>query len=168
MVNRPPRFPEFDYKGFNRYFLTVCVNQRAPIFLDVELGRCLAGHFLPIAATFDFEVIAYCIMPDHFHILVGGNTDDCELMPFMHRWKQVTGYWWKHELRHQTRLWQKGYYDRILRDSDSTEGVMRYILENPVRAGLVEDVRDYPLIGATHYDIDVLLESAISWRPSWK
>jgi hypothetical protein len=61
-----------------------------------------------------------------------------------------------------------GYFDRILRDNDPTEGVIRYILENPVRAGLVDDVREYPLIGAAKYDIDDLLLTAMLWRPKWK
>jgi hypothetical protein len=45
---------------------------------------------------------------------------------------------------------------------------VRYILENPVRAGLVDDPRAYPLMGSTKYDIDSLLETAMFWRPSWK
>ena len=59
-------------------------------------------------------------------------------------------------------------HDRILRDKDPTEGVVRYILENPVRAGLVEDVHEYPLIGAANYDLDDLLMAAMIWRPPWK
>ena len=67
-----------------------------------------------------------------------------------------------------SRLWQEGFHDRILRDNDPTEGVVRYILENPVRAGLVDDPRAYPLIGSANFDIDMLLESAMLWRPPWK
>jgi putative transposase len=168
MANRPPRFPDFNYTGFNRYFLTICVDKRTPVFVDIELGQFVATQFLQLAAAFGFEVIAYCVMPDHLHILVAGQSENSELKPYMHRCKQATGYNWKHDRGHRTRLWQEGFYDRILRDKDPTEGVVRYILENPVRAGLVDDAREYPLLGATNYDVDELLLTAMLWRPPWK
>jgi putative transposase len=168
MANRPPRFPDFPYAGFNRYFLTVCVDQRVPVFLDLALGDFVAMQFLRFGTAFGFEVIAYVVMPDHIHLLAAGQLDDSLLKPYMHRFKQETGYEWKHRRHHRTRLWQEGYYDRILRDNDPTEGVVRYILENPVRAGLVDDARAYPLIGAMKYNVDELLESAMLWRPPWK
>ncbi len=168
MANRPPRFPDFDYIGFNRYFLTVCVTGRTPVFRSINLGRCVTAQLLPMAASFGFEIVAYCVMPDHLHMLAAGECDQSQLKPFMHRWKQATGYWWKHDLHHRNHLWQEGYHDRILRDRDPTEGVIRYIVENPVRAGLVDDSREYPLLGATRYDLDELLESAMLWRPPWK
>jgi putative transposase len=168
MANRPPRFPGFSYAGFNRYFLTICVDKRARLFLDIELGQFVATQFLQIAMRFGFEVIAYCVMPDHIHVLVAAQSEDCVLKPYVHRCKQATGYNWKHDRRHHTRLWQEGFHDRILRDTDPTEGVIRYILENPVRAGLVNDPRAYPLIGATNYEIDELLLTAMLWKPPWK
>ena len=168
MANRPPRLRDFEYKGFNRYFLTVCVNQREPVFGNHELGTSVADQFLRIAVVFDFEVIAYCVMPDHFHALAAATSEVSALKPFMHRWKQASGYWWKHDRQRHRRVWQEGYYDRILRDDDATEGVVRYILENPVRAGLVDDAREYPLLGSTHFDVNTILESAMSWKPPWK
>jgi putative transposase len=168
MANRPPRFPGFDYAGFNRYFITICADQRAPVFLDIEFGQFVAAQFLIFAERFGFELIAYCVMPDHMHGLLAGQSDDSFLEPCLRRYKQFTGYDWKHERRHLTRLWQEGFHDRILRDNDPTEGVIRYILENPVRAGLVNDPREYPLVGAANYNIDELLECAMLWRPPWK
>jgi len=168
MANRPPRFPDFTYTGLNRYFLTICVNNRAPVFLDLDVGREVATQFLLIASAFGFEVIAYCVMPDHFHVLVAGEADDSQLKAFMHRYKQATGYWWKQQQGRPSRLWQEGYFDRILRDDDSNEGVVRYILENPVRASIVADPREYPLLGSKNYDVDMLLESAMLWTPPWK
>ena len=168
MANTPPRLPGFDYAGFNRYFITICCDKRLPVFLDIELGRFIIAQLLIIAQRFGFEVIAYCVMPDHIHFLLAGKGDDSSLLPCLKQYKQITGYNWKHDRKHRTRLWQEGYFDRILRDDDPSEGVIRYILENPVRAGLVDDARAYPLIGADKYDIDDLLLTAMLWRPKWK
>jgi putative transposase len=168
MANRPPRFPDFTYTGFNRYFLTVCTDQRAPTFRDIEFGLYVATLFLQIGARLAFEVIAYCVMPDHLHLLVHGTTEESALKLYMHRCKQQTGFEWKNRRKHRRRLWQEGFHDRILRDTDPDEGVIRYIIENPVRAGLVDDAREYPLSGSTRYDINELLEAAALWRPPWK
>jgi REP element-mobilizing transposase RayT len=42
-------------------------------------------------------------------------------------------------------IWQEGYYDHALRSEESLPDVARYIVMNPVRAGLVKSIRDYPL-----------------------
>jgi putative transposase len=168
VANRPPRFPDFDYAGFNRYFITICVDSRTPVFREIAHGEIVATRFLQIATRNEFEAIAYCVMPDHFHALVGGESEQSFLEPFLNRFKQATGYWWKHDLRRRHRLWQEGYFDRILRDDDPTEGVVRYIVENPIRAGIVDDAREYPLTGAAKYDINELLECAMLWTPPWK
>ena len=58
------------------------------------------------------------------------------------RWKQLTGY---HIGRtHTKRLWQPDYFERVLRDDESTIVVARYILENPIRAGLAKGIGEYP------------------------
>jgi len=168
MANRPPRFPGFPYLGFNRYLLTICADQRTPVFLDLEFGQYVASQFLHFGVQFEIEVIAHCVMPDHAHALVHGRSEQSALKEYVHRFKQETGYEWKHRRNHRRRLWQEGFHDRILRDNDPDEGVIRYVIENPVRAGLVEDARDYPLIGSTRYDINDLLESAMLWTPPWK
>ena len=147
MANRPPRFPDFPYAGFQRYFLTICAEDRSPVFLDIEFGQWVASQFLQLATVFQFEIIVYCLMPDHAHLLVHGCAEDALLKKYVDKCKQMTGYEWKHNRRHQNRLWQEGYFDRIMRDNDRDEGIIRYIVRNPERAGLVDDARDYPLIG---------------------
>ncbi len=106
-------------------------------------------------------------MPDHVHVLMVGLVDTANLPRVVKAWKQKTGLWWK-QGGHGTSLWQEGFYDRILREDDVTEGVIRYILLNPVRAGLASDPRDYPYLGAMKYDVQTLLESSCFWTPPWK
>lgn len=50
-------------------------------------------------------------------------------------------------------LWQPGYYERILRDDDSTNAVIRYIWENPIRAGLTKQLGEYPYCGSDVYEL---------------
>ena len=103
-----------------------------------------------------FAVLAYCLMPDHAHFLVEGFSSDADLRKFVNLAKQCSSY---HHVRSTGEaLWQDGYYDRVLRDSEDSKWVARYIAENPVRAGLVESPRDYQYLGSAVWTIDELLE----------
>ena len=73
-------------------------------------------------------------------------------------WKQRTGFDWK--TRTGARLWQAGFYDRVLREHDDTRAVVRYIVMNPVRAGLVTEAGDYPWTGSLRYTLTEILEGA--------
>jgi REP element-mobilizing transposase RayT len=96
-------------------------------------------------------------MPDHVHFLVGGFSSESDLRKFVNLAKQHSSY--DYALNTGKALWQSGYYDRILRQSEDSRSVARYIVENPVRAGLVESPRDYPYLGSAVWTIDELLES---------
>jgi len=56
------------------------------------------------------------------------------------------------------RLWQDGYYDRVLRHDEATLDVARYVLENPVRAGFVAAIEQYPFLGSGEYPLEHLIE----------
>jgi putative transposase len=168
MANHPPRLEDFSYVGQYRYFLTICVNHGARVFTDDTAARFVITKFLQCAQAQSFEVLAYCAMPDHFHALVVGLTDTSDLKEFVRHYKQTTGHWWKHDQGHRACLWQTSFHDRILRDEDRNDGVIRYILMNPVRARIVEDPRDYEYLGAEKYDVQSLLEASCFWAPPWK
>ena len=78
--------------------------------------------------------------------------------------RQVSGFYFRAD--RETRLWQEGYYDHILRDEDATIAVARYIVLNPVRAGLCADASTYPLTGSTRYELAQLLTAAEWYPPS--
>ena len=84
-------------------------------------------------------------MPDHLHLLVEGITAKADLRVFVAEAKRMAAHAAKPFIR--GRLWQPGYYDRILRDRDDAYKIIRYILENPARARLPEAQRKYPFVG---------------------
>jgi putative transposase len=104
-------------------------------------------------------------MPDHVHLLLEGLSDDADLREAVRVWKQKTGYEWKRFARQP--LWQTGFHDRVLRDGDDTRAVVRYLLENPVRAGLVKDAADYRWSGSSSYSFAELAAHAGDWSPTW-
>ena len=105
----------------------------------------------------DFAGIAYCFMPDHLHALLEGLSEFSDLPEFVRLLKQESSYWFRSH--HASSLWQRGYYEHTLRSDESSIIVARYILGNPVRAGLVEKPKDYPFLGSFVTTVDGLLNS---------
>jgi len=155
MPNRPRRLKEFPYKGFVTYFLTICTDKHVRAFEDLDFARWAIAQLLKQCAARDFEVSAYCFMPDHVHLLVRGRSETADLRSLILSWNTRTGYEWRR--RHQSRLWQQGHFDRVLRERDDFFGIARYILMNPVEAGLAKRAEDYPLSGTTGYSIRQIL-----------
>ena len=164
--NRVPRVKDFSYRGLHRYFITLTTNFRARSFANETYARALSTQIAPFFAARSFEVIAYCVMPDHLHLLLEGTSVEADLREAVRAWKQRTGYDWK--ARTGTQLWQPGFHDRVLREHDDTRSVVRYILKNPVRAGLVTAPREYPWLGSLRYTLAELEEHAGGWAPEWK
>jgi putative transposase len=134
-----PRLHSFSYEGSYAYHLILNTRGGVPSFEDGRLVavslECLAAS----ASRYGFDVVAYCFMPDHVHLLVTGG-QDASLVRFVQHFKQATGH------RHPG-LWQRSYYDHILRQQEELEDVARYIWANPLRAGMVENVLAYPYSG---------------------
>ena len=96
-------------------------------------------------------------MPDHIHLLVEGETEDADLANFVRVFKQQSSFAWRQE--HEEQLWQRGYFDRVLREEEDTVTVARYVLDNPVRARIVESPQDYPYLGSLVMELEDLIDS---------
>jgi putative transposase len=99
------------------------------------------------AAATDIALLAYCFMPDHAHLLVEGTTDCADARVFMASAKKRSGI--AYARRAHEPLWQEGYHDRVLRPSDDPRALARYMLNNPVRAGLAVSPLEYPFWAPT-------------------
>ena len=102
-------------------------------------------------------ISAYCFMPDHMHLLVAGDSPTANFRRFVSRAKQLSGHWWSRAFG--GRLWQRYGWDRVLRSEEDTCEVIRYILANPVRAGLVPRPLAYPFSGSLLYERDALIDA---------
>ncbi len=134
-----PRLPSFSYEGDYTYHLILNTHNRLPHFRDANLvSYCLRSLELS-AERYGFIVAAYCFMPNHLHLLVSG-TERADLRRFVQHFKQATGF------RHAG-LWQRSYYDHIVRAEETVEAIALYIWSNPVLAGIANNIEDYPHSG---------------------
>jgi REP element-mobilizing transposase RayT len=95
-------------------------------------------------------------MPDHLHLLIEGTREDAHMKTFAARAKQYSGFYFKKATKYS--LWQRYGFEHVLRDEEDAPSVVRYLLENPVRAGLVHIPAEYPHWGSSVYSREGLLE----------
>jgi len=157
----PRHLPCFDYLGPHRYLLTFCTHERLAHFLETPSVDLVRAQFVRASAEVGFAVIAYCFMPDHVHLLVSGEDLAADLKRFIKAAKQYSAFAFAQQRRE--RLWQRYCYERVLRGEEATPDVVRYIIGNPVRAGLVAAPMDYPFWGSFRYSREELLEF-VQWR----
>jgi putative transposase len=153
----PPRLRSFDYTGFHRYFLTICTYNRERLFVEDQSVALVTAQLTRTADMERFCVIAYCVMPDHIHVLIEGTHEASDFKQFARIFKQQSAFRWKRATGQM--LWERSYFDRVLRDHEDTMSVVRYIIDNPVRAGLVAYAEDYPYLGSTSVSVRNLLYS---------
>jgi REP element-mobilizing transposase RayT len=125
------------------YLLTAVVLNRQPLFHDFKSGR-LVVDALKTAEPEGFATsLAWVVMPDHFHWLI--ELQNIQLPSLMARTKSRIAVTLNRSAGRQGPVWQHGYHDRAIRKEEDLQAVARYIVANPLRAGLVERVGDYPL-----------------------
>ena len=162
---RPPRIQGFGYVGPRIYFLTVCTFRRSRWFEREDCASRTISALMRTSKDYGFALLTYCLMPDHLHCLVEGLRADSDCVKWIAMFKQRSAF--SHARNHGERLWQEGYFERVLRSEDDCVGIAAYIVANPIRGGLCRAVADYPYIGSDRYTIGQLSE-AIQMRPVWK
>jgi len=148
----------FDYMGPHRYSIRFCTFERTPRFAEPDVVDLTLKQFLRAAAEERFEILAYCFMPDHVHLLIQGASEDSDCKRFIFRAKQYSGFYYSRQYEKQ-QLWQRYCCERVLRNDEATLVVARYIVANPVRAGLVSQPEDYPFVGSCVVTLRELLEA---------
>ena len=119
------------------YLLTMVGIDRSTVFADFLAARCVVRAMHEPSVVSVAETLAFVVMPDHVHWLVRLN-DGSRLGEVVRRFKARVS------LLLGASVWQRGFHDHALRKDEDMAGVARYVVANPVRAGLVRCVGDYP------------------------
>ena len=147
---RPPRLDEI-FQRFDPpvYFVTFCTHRRRQI-LASNRTHSVFVDFARRAADFNVAVGRYVIMPDHVHLFVCGD-EQFDLGRWIAALKQMLtkANGWSKEIG---QVWQEGFFDHVLRSDESMNAKWEYILQNPVRAGLVKEAEELALSGGDRFN----------------
>lgn len=119
------------------YLLTLVVTRRRPVFTDLAAARQAVRALHAESVRRQAATLAYVVKPDHVHWLLR-LLPQGSLAEAARRYKALVS------LARGEPMWQRGFHDHALRDDEDLRAVARYIVANPLRAGLVDDIGAYP------------------------
>jgi REP element-mobilizing transposase RayT len=125
------------------YLITTVTQDRKSIFNDWRPGRLLVNEMRLASEMELVESLAWVIMPDHMHWLI--TLRRASLSGLVHRVKARSAIAINRQQGTSGRFWQKGFHDRAIRAEEDLQVVARYIVANPLRAGIIRHLGEYPL-----------------------
>ncbi len=137
---------DFDYSDPNMvYSITLCAYGRKPYFLNENIVKSVLNEIdFRIKCSKEVAVFTHCIMPDHLHLLLKLKEGYGKSLQ---NWVTAFKRYIAREVNEIFRikpLWQNNFYEHIVRKEESLHKIAEYIVNNPVRKGLVDDWRKYP------------------------
>ena len=164
-----PRLTNPAYQGKAVIHWNFTMEERRKGWLDKSFHQEFRWCLLHACARQRAACPVYCLMPDHMHLLIAGwdaSSDQRLLVRFLRKHLAPT-------LAQRNVAWQKQPYDHVLREQESEPGgfesVSHYILENPVRASLVEHRSEWAFSGCILPGYPELSLSMIDyWQRYWK
>jgi len=154
------------------YFFTIVTQERRPIFRSTEAVALLESGMNRIRRRHPFDVEAYVIIPDHIHTIWTLPDGDAD---FSTRWRLIKEAFTKPFVRQQQPIersasrrskgeqpiWQRRFWEHVIRDDADYAAHVDYIHFNPVRHGLVAAARDWP-----HSSFATWVERGV-YEPDW-
>ena len=132
------RIPGFQYKSANYYFITICTDRRVNLFgMKDQLtgsGQIAKSCLLQIPTHFhNVRIDQYVIMPNHIHAIVAiGPNNTCSLSTIIGQFKATVSKQ-IHAYYPNVSVWQRSFYDRIIRNDREYQEIWTYIDENPLK-----------------------------------
>ena len=153
------RLPREFYIGEISISLTMCIKDKVCLFSDTEVINIFTGILKNVIEKNKCIIPVYCFMPDHQHMIITGTHEDADLIKIITEYKQKTGFWLS---KNRVGIrWQKDFYDHIIRKHEDLSTQVRYILDNPVRKGIVSQWYEYCYKGSIGCDLGDTLNQIV-------
>jgi putative transposase len=130
--------------GGQIYLVTTVTRDRAPLFTDLQIGRIVVRALHCEAVTTSATTLAYVLMPDHLHWLLQLHPEQ-NLSTVVRSVKGRSAFEIGRFRRTRGPVWEVGFHDHAVRKEEDLPNLARYVVRNPIRAGLVQRVCDYSL-----------------------
>ncbi|MGC9523529.1 MAG: REP-associated tyrosine transposase [Anaerolineae bacterium] len=138
----------FHRRSFGRWDAVLDSSAQGPTWLREERVAQMVAESLHYRQDKVWDLLAYCLMPNHLHIVFTPLVDSDGHCPtataIMQSFKGYTAHKANVLLHRQEAFWQHESYDHWVRDEDELARIITYVINNPVKAGLVEHWEDWP------------------------
>jgi putative transposase len=126
------------------YFIVGVTQSRRALFAEENNITLLRETLRKVKGLHPFRMQAYVFLPDHFHILIFV-PETTNISKLMHSWQRnfTRNYKTAHGITESLRLWQRGFWDHVIRDANDWDRHFHYIHYNPVKHGYVRRAGDY-------------------------
>lgn len=145
--SRSLRLRDFDYASPGvAYHIVVGSHRSRDIFTEQSLNRRVIGILKTASRLHGYDLLAYCLMPDHLHVLVQAGESPRNLRDFVRRFKSFSSATTRSvatPVATKIMLWQRGFYEHIIRKDEDVGDVADYIMGNPARKGLALEGQQY-------------------------
>jgi putative transposase len=134
-----------DYSIWQYYFITICTHNKRKLFNEKIRNDLLIGLLKEYSEKYKVSLDTWCIMPNHLHLIIHPEGER-SISEFINAIKSK----FTKEVRKSGfdgNIWQRSYYDHILRNDEDVESRIIYILMNPERAGIVTEFDQYEYSG---------------------
>jgi putative transposase len=137
------------------YFFTIVTHQRKQLFLHAKAPDLFLESLNHVNKFHPFSSLAYCILPDHIHLLWKMPVNDAEYSTRISEIKKKFSKYFIAEYgtsnfinqsqknRGETGIWQRRFWEHYIRDEEDLERHINYIHYNPVKHGLVDQVNEW-------------------------
>ncbi len=140
--SRAVRLDDCDYGADVDIHVTLCAECGKP-FERPETARLVCDNVEYYRTKLGYRLYGYCLMPDHLHVLLSPTDSRVPVSRWLREFKSFTTNR-NQKANGEPHLWQRSAHDHICRKAEAADAVLRSIVENPLRAALVERWRDWP------------------------
>lgn len=126
------------------YFVTTTTKNRTRIFLEDGAAKTCLIELQKALIQTDSRLFCYCLMPDHFHGIF--RTDDLPRLMKLFKARSA-----RKISAGRGSIWQRGYWEKGIRDARALTETINYIHMNPVNEGLVNAQEEYPYSSARQF-----------------
>ncbi|WP_375419379.1 transposase [uncultured Hymenobacter sp.] len=143
LIPEPAQLYAEQKRYFGRFDAQLAANDSGPTWLRQPDIAALVAQSLHYFDGKSYELVCYCLMPNHVHLVVMLAPDAPPLIKTLQRLKSYTATQANKLLGRTGAFWQAESYDHVVRKGEMPR-IISYVLENPVKAGLVEDWQQWP------------------------
>ncbi len=143
-VRKKIRLPGSVYDQGRAFFITINTHRKYPWFSQYSHLCQVSVQFIKELSSFHkIKIFAWCIMPDHIHLLIQGKNIINFIRLFKGRLTPIA-----RSIEAGQKLWQRSFFDHAIRKEDSLHNVACYIWENPIRAKIIDEPMRYRWSGS--------------------